>query len=162
MRMQAVEQLAAGPAYERSGHVVADHLGRRYQPDTVSDYWAAACAKAGVKRIRLHDARHTCGTLMHLEHNVPVAIISAWLGHADTAFTMRTYVHNQPEKLVLAAESISSWTRVRSPHGRESDRRFRSSCPIRALRAGSRTDFFVPRGLEVPFSAFRRDGKELS
>jgi integrase len=47
----------------------------------------------------------------HLEHNVPVAIISAWLGHADTAFTMRTYVHNQPEKLALAAESISSWTR---------------------------------------------------
>jgi integrase len=41
-------------------------------------------------RDRLHDARHTCGTLMHLEHNVPVAIISAWLGHADTAFTMRT------------------------------------------------------------------------
>ena len=84
---------------------------RRYHPDTVSDYWAAACAKAGVKRIRLHDARHTCGTLMHLEHNVPVAIISAWLGHADTAFTMRTYVHNQPQKLVLAAESISSITR---------------------------------------------------
>ena len=48
---------------------------------------------------------------MHLEHNVPVAIISAWLGHVDTAFTMRTYVHNQPEKLALAAESISSWTR---------------------------------------------------
>lgn len=109
--MQAVEQLAAGPAYERSGYVIVDTLGRRYHPDTVSDYWAAACAKAGVKRIRLHDARHTCGTLMHLEHNVPVAIISAWLGHADTAFTMRTYVHNQPEKLALAAESISSWTR---------------------------------------------------
>ena len=110
-RMQAEEQLAAGPTYERSGYVVVDRLGRRYHPDTVSDYWAAACAKAGVKRIRLHDARHTCGTLMHLEHNVPVAIISAWLGHADTAFTMRTYVHNQPEKLALAAESISSWTR---------------------------------------------------
>jgi integrase len=46
-----------------------------------------------------------------VERNVPVAIISAWLGHADAAFTMRTYVHNQPEKLALAAESISSWTR---------------------------------------------------
>ncbi|HYP91869.1 MAG TPA: site-specific integrase [Mycobacterium sp.] len=112
-RMQAEEQLAAGPTYERSGYVVVDRLGRCYHPDTVSDYWAAACAKAGVKRIRLHDARHTCGTLMHLEHNVPVAIISAWLGHADTAFTMRTYVHNQPDKLALAAESISLWTRRR-------------------------------------------------
>jgi integrase len=109
--MQAEEQLAAGPAFERSGYVVVDPLGRRYHLDTVSDYWATACAKAGVKRIRLHDARHTCGTLMHLEHNVPVAIIKAWLGHTDTAFTMRTYAHNQPGKLALAAESIWSWTR---------------------------------------------------
>jgi integrase len=110
-RMQAEGQPAAGPAFERSGYVVVDPLGRRHHLDTVSDYWAAACAKAGVKRIRLHDARHTCGTLMHLEHNVPVAIIKAWLGHADPAFTMRTYVHNQPGKLALVAESISSWTR---------------------------------------------------
>ena len=53
-------------------------VGRRYHPDTVSDYGAAACAKAGVKRIRLHDARHTCGTLMHLEHNVPVGWPRIW------------------------------------------------------------------------------------
>jgi hypothetical protein len=36
--MQAEEQLAAGPTYERSGYVVVDPLGRRYHPDTVSDY----------------------------------------------------------------------------------------------------------------------------
>jgi len=101
----------AGPAYERSGYVVVDPLGRRYHPDTVSDRWAAAGAEAGVRRSRLHDARHTCATLMHLEHNVPVAIISAWLAHADTAFTMRTYAHNRSEKLALAAESISSLSR---------------------------------------------------
>jgi len=90
--------------------VVCDEAGRPHHPDTVSD-WRSLCAEAKVPAIRLHDARHTCGTLMHLDHNVPVAIISAWLGHADTAFIMRTYVHNQPEKLALAAESISSWTR---------------------------------------------------
>ena len=52
--------------------MVIDPLGRRYRPDPVSDYGAAGCGQAGVKRIRRHDARHTCGTLMHLEHNVPV------------------------------------------------------------------------------------------
>jgi integrase len=81
-RIQAEEQLAAGPACERSGYVVIDPLGRRYHPDTVSDYWAAECAKAGVKRIRLHDARHTCGTLMHLEHNVPVGWPPIWTRNA--------------------------------------------------------------------------------
>ena len=63
------------------------------------------CQRLGIRRIR------RLLVTSYLEHNVPVAIISAWLGHADTAFTMRTYVHNQPGKLALAAESISSWTR---------------------------------------------------
>ncbi|MGW5387606.1 tyrosine-type recombinase/integrase [Nocardia sp. NPDC003963] len=57
---------------------------------------------AGVRRIRLHDARHTCGTLMHLQR-VPIAVIAEWLGHADSAFTMRTYVHSQDDALVSAA-----------------------------------------------------------
>ena len=73
---------------ERSGYVVIDPLGRRYHPDTVCDYWAAECAKAGVKRIRLHDARHTCGTLMHLEHNVPVGWPPIWT--RNTVEPMRT------------------------------------------------------------------------
>ena len=72
---------------------------------------------------------------MHLAHNVPVAIIKAWLGHADTAFTMRTYVHNQPAKLALAAQSISSWTRRKNLHSRGSDLLFRSSLPVRKSKA---------------------------
>ena len=68
--------------------MVIDPLGRRYHTDTVSDYWAAAYAKAGVKRIRLHDARHTCGTLMHLEHNVPVGWPPIWT--RNTVEPMRT------------------------------------------------------------------------
>jgi integrase len=30
---------------------------------------------------------------------VPIAVISAWLGHADPAFAMRTYVHAQNDAL---------------------------------------------------------------
>ena len=36
---------------------------------------------------------------MHLQ-DVPIAVISAWLGHASKAFTMATYVHSQPEALL--------------------------------------------------------------
>jgi integrase len=59
---------------------------------------------AGVRHIRFHDARHTCGTLMHLQ-DVPMALISAWLGHASKAFTMATYEHWQPEAPSTAAQS---------------------------------------------------------
>jgi len=40
--------------------------------------------------------------------DVPIAVISAWLGHASKAFTMATYVHSQPEALTLAAQSFNS------------------------------------------------------
>ncbi|MEQ7127088.1 tyrosine-type recombinase/integrase [Actinopolymorpha sp. B11F2] len=64
---------------------------------------------AKVRKIRLHDARHTCGTLMHLQ-GVPIAVIAAWLGHADSAFTMRTYVHSQDEALHNAAVLLEDVT----------------------------------------------------
>jgi integrase len=84
---------------------VCDQAGRPYHPDTISDYWQAICAAAKVPKIRLHDARHTCGTLMHMQ-GVPIVVISAWLGHADPAFTMRTYVHHQDDALKVAAASL--------------------------------------------------------
>lgn len=52
------------------------------------------CVEAKVPAIRLHDGRHTCGTLMHMQ-GVPIVVIAQWLGHADPAFTMRTFVHSQ-------------------------------------------------------------------
>jgi integrase len=88
----------AGNAYERSGFVAVDKLGRALHPETLSARWDEALAAAGVRRIRLHDARRTCGTLLHLQ-GVPVALISAWLGHADAAFTMKVHVHSQPDVL---------------------------------------------------------------
>ena len=85
--------------------LVCDVAGRPYNSDTMSDFWRALCADADVPKIRLHDARHTCGTLMHMQ-GVPIVVIAQWLGHADPAFTMRTYVHSQDDALKIAAASL--------------------------------------------------------
>jgi integrase len=82
----------------------ARRRNRSYHPDTLTDYWIDMCRTAGVPRIRLHDARHTCGTLMHLQ-KVPTAVIAEWLGHTDSAFTMRRYVHSQDDALRAAAKT---------------------------------------------------------
>src|SRR5664279_2625054 len=76
------------------------------EPHALTSRWARMLKAAGVGHIRHHDARHTSGTLMHLQ-DVPIAVISAWLGHASEAFTMATYVHSQPEALATAAQSFS-------------------------------------------------------
>jgi integrase len=61
----------------------------------------------GVKPIRLHDARHSCGTAMHLR-GVPLAVIAKWLGHADASITARLYTHSQDEALAAAAASLGA------------------------------------------------------
>ena len=50
------------------------------------------CLKARVKKIRLHDFRHSHATLL-LSKGVPITVISQRLGHADTNLTLNTYSH---------------------------------------------------------------------
>ena len=95
-----------GEEYDSSGFVVVNEWGTALSPHALTSRWARMLKAAGVRHIRYHDARHTCGTLMHLQ-NVPIAVISAWLGHASKAFTMQTYVHSQPDALATAAQSFS-------------------------------------------------------
>ncbi|WP_235581697.1 tyrosine-type recombinase/integrase [Rhodococcus sp. Leaf278] len=106
-KRQKVERHLAGEAYESGEYVVSDELGRPIRPDLVSAAWGRMTVKAGVRKIRFHDARHTCATLMHLE-GVPIAVISAWLGHTDASFTMKTYTHSQNPALLLAATHLSA------------------------------------------------------
>jgi integrase len=69
----------------------------------------------GIERVRLHDARHSCATLMHLRA-VPIAVIAAWLGHASAAFTLSVYAHSQDDALKAASGSFG---RVVTTHDTE-------------------------------------------
>jgi hypothetical protein len=62
---------------------------------------------AGVRPIRLHDARHSCGTAMHLR-GVPLAVIAKWLGHADASITARICAHSQDDALKAAGQSLGA------------------------------------------------------
>jgi integrase len=106
-KLQAEEKLAAGGAYESEPWVVVNELGVPIHPESYSDKFEVLVRKAGVPKIRLHDTRHTCGTLLHLR-GVPAAVIAAWLGHARVSFTMATYVHSQDEALKEAATVLGS------------------------------------------------------
>jgi integrase len=103
---QAAERLSLGEAYAALDYVVCNEAGEPYHPSTLSTMWQGAIKNLAVPQVRLHDARHTCATLMHLQ-GVPIALVAAWLGHTDVSFTLRTYVHAQPEALELAARSFA-------------------------------------------------------
>lgn len=104
-RTQREEKLAAGSAYEDSGYVVADELGRPVNPDWYSDEFHRVAARAGLPRIRLHDSRHTINSLLAAA-GVPPHIRAAWCGHT-TVVNETTYTHARPEDLVQAAAALS-------------------------------------------------------
>jgi integrase len=60
-----------------------------------------------VRRIRLHESRHTACSLME-KAGVPVSIIAAWAGHHSGAFTMSRYVHANPDDLAAGRDALAA------------------------------------------------------
>jgi integrase len=84
--------------YQGGEYVITDEAGTPVHPEWYSDEFGRLLKRAGLRRITLHDSRHTTLTLM--EHaGVPISIISKWAGHYDSAFTQKTYVHANEEDL---------------------------------------------------------------
>jgi integrase len=104
-KRQAEERLAFGQGYGPGEYVASDEAGESYHPDRLTSAWGRMLDELGIERVRLHDARHSCATLMHARH-VPIATIAAWLGHASAAFTMAVYAHSQDDALKAAASSF--------------------------------------------------------
>lgn len=104
--LQAKEKLAAGEAYEDSGYVLVDELGRPWKTDKLRRAAYKLMGSAGVRKVRLYDARHACLSWM-ANNGVPDTVVSAWAGHSDLSFTKRTYVHPDPESLRAGSDKLS-------------------------------------------------------
>ena len=61
--------------------------------------------RAGLPRVRFHDLRHTCATLL-LSKNVNPKVVSEMLGHATIAITLDTYSHVLPTMQESAAAAM--------------------------------------------------------
>ena len=84
--------------YQGGKYVITGEAGTPVHPEWYSDEFGRLLRRSGLRRITLHDSRHTTLTLM--EHaGVPISIISTWAGHYDSAFTQKTYVHASDDDL---------------------------------------------------------------
>lgn len=111
---QAAEKLAAGEAYGKDdkgraysggGYVLADELGQPWKTDQLRRRFYRLVELAGVRKVRLYDARHACLTYLAV-NGVPDVIVSTWAGHADLSFTKRTYVHPAAEELRAGSDAL--------------------------------------------------------
>ena len=95
-----------GDDYVGRDLVVAKEDGEALHPDSFSQTFERLVRRAGLRRIRLHDLRHTHATLA-VKAGVPVKVISERLGHESPAFTLRQYAHVMPGMQAEAAAQIA-------------------------------------------------------
>ena len=63
---------------------------------TVDRAFNMAIQEAGVKKIRIHDLRHSCASLL-ISQNISVVAVSKRLGHNNIEQTLNTYSHLMPD-----------------------------------------------------------------
>ena len=102
---QAAEMLALGPASVDSGLVFTSAVGTVIEPRNLTRCFDELTAKAAVRRIRFHDLRHTCASML-LAQGVPARVVMDVLGHSQLAITTDLYSHVMPTALREAADAM--------------------------------------------------------
>jgi integrase len=81
----------ARPAHGQ-GPMFRTSADTRYADRNVRRVLDAAAKRAGLEWVHFHTFRHTCASML-FDGGKNIKQVSGWLGHADPAFTLRTYVH---------------------------------------------------------------------
>lgn len=103
--LQLAERLVARSEWQDEDLVFASTHGTVIEPRNLSRLFDALIKTAGVRRIRFHDLRHTCASLL-LAQGVPARVVMDVLGHSQIAVTMDLYSHVMPSALREAADAM--------------------------------------------------------
>jgi integrase len=104
---QEEERQLAGARWQETGFVFTTSIGTPLDGSTVTHRFQAALKAAGLRRIRFHDLRHTCATLL-LAQGVHPRLIMEILGHSQIAITMNLYAHVIPAMQKEVASQIDA------------------------------------------------------
>ncbi len=94
-----------GKPVSEEDFVFATIEGKPLRPNTITHAWTTIAQHAGVKQIRLHDARHSHASLM-LKQGIHPKIVQERLGHASISVTLDTYSHIAPGLQEAAAAAF--------------------------------------------------------
>ena len=106
---QEYNQKICGNCYNQEylGYVFVDAMGNLIQPDSVTTGFPQLLKENGLRRIRFHDLRHSCASLL-LKEGVPMKQIQEWLGHSDISTTANIYAHLDSQSKNLSAQTMAN------------------------------------------------------
>ncbi|MFF0446017.1 tyrosine-type recombinase/integrase [Streptomyces sp. NPDC004609] len=89
---QIADRKAAGDRWQGAAHglVFTTKNGTPIEPRNLNRSFETLCARAGIRKVRFHDLRHTCASLLH-EQGADARMIMEVLGHSSIRVTMDIY-----------------------------------------------------------------------
>lgn len=93
--------------YQYDGYVFVDEMGERLKANYLTSRFPELLEKKGLRRMRFHDLRHSCASLL-LANGVPLKHIQEWLGHSDFTTTANIYAHLDYSFKISSAQAMET------------------------------------------------------
>ena len=91
-RDRQAKERAGARYWQDTPYVFTSTVGTPLEPRTLTRTFHALCARHGMRRVRLHDLRHTCVSLL-LALGVSPRVVMEIVGHSAIEMTMNVYAH---------------------------------------------------------------------
>jgi len=107
---------ACRSAYSKkyTDYIFVDELGMLLNPDYLTAGFPHLLEKHGLRKIRLHDLRHSCASLL-LKNGVSMKAIQDWLGHSSFSTTANLYAHLDFDSKLDTATTIGNTLTIHLP-----------------------------------------------
>ncbi len=98
-----------GKCYDKRylDYICVDEMGTLISPGYLTTAFPKLLERNGLRRIRFHDLRHSCASLL-LANGVPMKQIQEWLGHSDFSTTANVYAHLDYNSKKFSAEAMQN------------------------------------------------------
>jgi integrase len=106
VEVQQLERMVAR-VWVDPGLVFTTYVGTALEPRNVNRSWTALCDRAEVRRVRLHDLRHSAASFMFAA-GVDLKLVQTTLRHSRLATTADVYAHVLDEVQHQAAERMDA------------------------------------------------------
>ena len=87
---ELIKQQKSRPA--QSEYLIQDAFGQAVSQSWVKDHMKKLITDNSLPHVTMHGLRHTCASML-IASGVPIADVSAQLGHSSIDITLRTYTH---------------------------------------------------------------------